>query len=260
LPTKALKFMLTIPSQTINFTLATPSVTLPWIVVIMGIVALMCLALAYRTWIGNTTHPSNIFYAIVSLMIMFWIFSLIGIRLAMDPVLISLSIRMSGIFGALIVFFFYIFTYHFAFKRFYLTKKQYALLFATTALIILISITPGYLVPGRVLPENRFDSESPLWGIVFTIYYIVIVFLAFRNLWTKYRNMDGIWRSRLRQIMIATSAPLLTGGIFGLILPTFSTAEFEWITVFCLVFMVVYIWYQIFWKTSQGVKKAQRPR
>ena len=252
--------MLTIPSQTINLTLTTPSVTLQWIVVIMGIVALMCLALAYRTWIGNTTHPSNIFYAIVSLMIMFWIFSLIGIRLAMDPVLISWSVRLSYLFGALIVFFFYIFTYHFAFKRFFLTKKHYILLFASILFILFISITPGFAVPKQVSPANRFEMENPFWNIVFTLYYITIVSLAFRNLWTKYRNMDGIWRRRLRQIMIATSAPLLAGVIFSLIIPIFWTMELEWITVLCVGYMVVYIWYQIFWKTSQGVKKAQRPR
>ncbi len=247
--------MLTIPTQTISITFTTPPVTLPWVVVIMGVVALMCLALAYRTWIGNTKHPSNIFYAVVSLMIMFWIIALIGIRLAMDPALISLSVRLSYLFGALIVFFFYIFTYHFAFKRFYLTKKQYALLFTVTALILLISIIPGIAVSGQVLPENRFDPENTFWNIVFTIYYITLVALAFRNLWTKYRNMDGIWRCRLRQIMVATSGPLLAGVIFSLIIPIFFGFAFEWVTVFCIVFMVVYIWYQIFWKTGRMPKK-----
>lgn len=239
-----------IPSHTFTFT--TPVISLQWvIVVIMSTVALMCLALAWRTWIGNTRHPSNIFYAVMALMIVFWILSLISMRLATDPVYISVSTRLSYAFGALIVFFFYIFTYHFAFKQFLFTKKHYLLLFSSILFILFISVVPGVAVPGRVLPENRFNSENTFWNIVFTIYYITIVFLAFRNLWLKYRNMDGIWRRRLRQLMIATSAPLLAGVIFSLIIPIFATTEFEWITVLCVGFMVVYIWYQIFWKTGR---------
>src|SRR3990167_7335389 len=93
------------------------------------------------------------------------------------------SIKLS----ALIVFFFYIFTYHFAFKRFFLTKKHYILLFTSTLFILFISTAPGLAVPQQVSPANRFEMENPFWNIVFTLYYITIVSLAFRNLCTKYR-------------------------------------------------------------------------
>ena len=208
-----LQFM-DIPQKIFTFTTPDISASL-MIIILLGIVALMCLALAWRTWTSNRRHPTNIFYAVTICIVALWVFSLIGIRVATDPAHISLSARMSYFFGALIVFFFYLFTYHFSYKAFIFTKRQYTGLFLATTFILFISLVPGFAVPGVVLSEDRFDPENAFWNVVFTIYYIALIVLSFWNLWIKSKIMDGIWRRRLRQVIIATSAPFVTGFVFS---------------------------------------------
>ena len=214
----------------------------------------VCLLLSWRTWVSNRRNPVNIYYAVTMLMLAFWSLSTLGIRLMNTPFSISWAVRLSFFFGALIIFFFYLFTYYFPHKTFTLSKRSVILLLSSTAFILFISTLPNVLVGGFVSPGHRFDSENFLWNIVFTFYFITLLFLSYRNLFLKYTQSDGIWRKRLREIMIATSAPLLVGVFLALIMPIFYTNRFEWITALPILFMAMYIWYHIFWKSHRVPK------
>lgn len=214
------------------------------------------LALAWRTWIGNRTHPNNILYALTVLMGALWTVAELGYQALHSFTLISLSLRLILVFPIFIVFFFYLFSYYFPYKLFPLPRYFIVLLYLTIVLSIL-SILPNVLVKGEILPENRFTpGNNDIGQIIFSLYILVVVVLAFKNLWYKYKNTHGIWRKRVRQVMIATGVAFIGGIIFALIPTTFSDSyRFEWIGPPFTIFTAGYIWYHIFWKTNRPPKK-----
>ena len=78
--------------------------------------------------------------------------------------------------------------------------------------------------------------------------------LSFRNVFLKYRQSDGIWHTRLRQVIIATIVAASGGSIFALIIPIANSNILAWAGPLFTVFMAGYIWYNIFWKANRNPK------
>jgi len=238
-----------------TFTITIPGNPIIWI---LGLVVLVNLALAYRTWIGNPRHPVNILYALAVLMAGLWAFCWLMYYMLFDsPLLLGLLVRFSYLFAALIVFFFYFFSYYFPYKTFKLSLKSFVVLFLITGFVLVISVLPDVFLALRVFPANRFKPEISLfWHIIYAIYFIGFVLLAFRNLFIKYKQYSGgIWHKRLKQIMIASSCALIGGMIFSLIIPIIYNDKLIWLGTIFTLFTAAYIWYHIFWKSKRSIRE-----
>ena len=220
---------------------------------ILGLVFVVNLVLAWRTYISNRKHPVNIFFTLTCLMIAFWTGTMmLAERIFMDPFLISLFIRLSYLFAALLIFFFYLFTYYFPFKIFVMRFRYSVLLFLSTCFILVVSMLPNIFISARVFPESRFAPEISLfWHFVYAAYFVALFTLAFWNLFSRYKKFDGIWKIRLRQVIIATFLAFIGGGIFSLFIPIVYNASLDWVGPIFSLFMVCYIWYNIFWKSNR---------
>ena len=71
--------------------------------------------------------------------------------------------------------------------------------------------------------------------------------LSFRNLLMKYKQSVGIWRLRLKQVLIATIVAASGGIVFALIIPILYNNTLAWLGPMLTLFMAGYIWYYIFW-------------
>lgn len=226
-------------------------------VLLLAVVALVNFVLAWRIWIGNSTHPNNIFFALAVFMAGWWSLWLVGLWGSSTPSSISLYLRLAFFSATLIPFFFYLFTHFFPYKTTRLSPLAFAALLIATAFILFISLAPNVLLPSEISPQWRFTyPHNFLWHLVFTLYLIALVSLSFRNLVTKYKRADGIWRLRLRQVIIATSVAFVGGALFNLILPiVLRNNWYGWIGPVFTVFMAGYIWYHVFWKTHRKARE-----
>jgi len=223
-------------------------------VLVLSVVFLINLLLAWRVWRSNSKHPVNIFFALAILMAGLWTFGLLVDAFYTGATNVSGFLRFIHFAPIPLVFFFYLFTYYFPYKTFKLSKKQIIVLLFFTALISVIEITPGLMI-AREVP--RVNTLSPYYNyslyLIFVSYFIVMAILAFSNLFLKYRKSAGVWRRRLRQVIIATSVAFVGGSLCNLILPFFLNRYIleGYLAPIFTIFTAFYIWYTIFWKPNR---------
>lgn len=237
--------------MTVDISFSIPTNTL--IIAISTIVFLADLALAWRVWISNRKNPINISFALTALMISFWVLSItLSERIFMAPSLISLGLRLSYFFATLLIFFFFWFTYFFPYKVIKLPRNLVISLFLLTGLTLVISILPDIFITGSILPPDRFTAARSLfWHLFFAGYFFLMSALSYYNLFSKLKRSSGIWRTRIKQVIIATSVAVIGGSVFSLIIPIVHSEVLDWVGPLFTLFMVVYIWYNIFWKANR---------
>src|SRR3989339_1616445 len=186
----------------------------------LAILVVINLILAWRIWVSNRKHPVNIFYALSVLMTALWTFALMGTRITSNSFVISLYARLTYFAPIFIGVFFWFFTYYFPFKIAKLSRRFLILFFGSTLFVIIFTILPDVFIAGQVLPEQRFKPEiSRFWHSIYGIYFLAVMALSFRNLLMKYKQSVGIWRLRLKQVLIATIVAASGGIVFALIIP-----------------------------------------
>jgi len=223
-------------------------------VLVLLIVVFVDFALACRIWISNRKNPINIYFSLAVLMAGLWTFSNLLYRIFSFSLLISLFARLSFFFAALIAVFFFLFTYYFPYLTYKLSKRQFIILCSITCSILFVCIVPDIFIPGHVPAQTRFKpGHNIYWHVVFALYFLGIMGLAFWNMVTKYRKADGIWRLRLRQVIIATIVATIGGSFFNLVLPiVFKCHILNWAGPVFTVFMAGYIWYNVFWDRKKN--------
>jgi hypothetical protein len=211
------------------------------------------LVLAWRVWRSNPKHPVNIYFALAVLMAAFWTAGAIGIQSANSPLVIGWSAKIAYISGFLAGFFFLFFTYHFPYKIVNLSTGYLIVLILTALTTVLLMLLPNVFLATRVSPSDRFSPEiSTFWHIIFTIIDMAVILLSFKNLLLSYKHLDGIWKKRIRQIIVGTLIAFLGGTIFSLIIPLIYNNSLNWLGPVFSLFMAGYIWYHIFWKTNRA--------
>src|SRR3989339_355300 len=224
------------------------------IVILLVLAVVANFVLAWRVWVSNRKHLVNIYYALAILSAAFWTIGIIFFWLAKSASLISLSLRWNHFWAALIIFFFYFFTYYFPYKTFILKKSYAVIILVATFFILVISVLPNLFIPSVVALAEKFKAPSNLfWHIVCGIYFLGMGIVSFRNLLAKYRRTDGIWRKRLKQVLIATSITYIGGSIFDLIIPIVYNDILGWVGPLFTLFMAAYIGYYIFWEPNRVV-------
>ena len=237
--------------ETITLTLKIPVPSNP-IEFVLGFMFLVDLIFARRIWISSRKNPINISYALTVFAAGLWTVVLIGVRLFNSPLLISWSVRISYLMGGAIPIFFYLFSHYFPYETKRLVLRHKLLLLLAALFLASISLFPNLMIAGHVLPENRFNPEvSIFWKWIFTCYLVFMTFFGFRNLFLKYKQSNGLWRLRLRQVIIATIVAFIIGISFGMIVPFVYNNSPTWIGATGTIFMAIYIWYNIFWKASR---------
>lgn len=210
---------------------------------------LINLVLAWRIWNGNPKNAVEIFFGLTILLAALWIAGLVADSLVIAPKTVSMVLRLIHTAPILIAFFFYLFTYQFPYKTFQLSRKQKIALVLLASAITVITITPNLMIASEVHSRVTLRPYfNFIWYIPYALYFLALVALAFKNLFSKLKLTSGIYRRRVKQVLIATSVAFIGGALFNLILPLFFNRYFErgYIAPLFTVFTAVYIWYHIF--------------
>jgi hypothetical protein len=196
---------------------------------------------------GDAKNPVNFYFALAGLMASFWLIGVIGYRNFHSPRLISWSSRLTYVAPVLIAFFNYLFAYYFPYRTFILSKRKAVVLVVATCLIFSITVFPDVLVYGHVQPQQRFRPEASLfWQSVFAVFYFTVNAYAFRNLFLKYSSADGIWRKRLKQVLIALFVGSILPTTVALLVPMFYDHRFEWTGAIFPLFLMIYLYHYVF--------------
>ena len=224
----------------------------------LGISIVFTFLLALKVWSSNPKHPVNVYYSLATLADALWISSVLLYRTTDSPFLISLGLRFSYILPVFIALFFYLFCYYFPYKTTKFPYKVFLPLLFVSVFVIIVYMLPNVVVKGDILPENRLTpGNNRIGNFIYIFYFLSAMFISFYNLSKKYTQSDGIWRVRLRQVIVATAVAMGGGMTFNLILPIFMNRYIYegYIGPFFTLFMAAYIWYHIFWKSHRMPKK-----
>jgi hypothetical protein len=119
------------------------------IVITLIVLVLINLALAWRTLASNPKNAVEIFFSLTMLMTALWIAGLTADALVINPKTVSLVLRLVQTAPIWIAFFFYLFTYHFPYKTFQLSRKQKIALLLSASAITVTTFTPNMMITGE---------------------------------------------------------------------------------------------------------------
>ncbi|OGY74858.1 MAG: hypothetical protein A3H07_04710 [Candidatus Jacksonbacteria bacterium RIFCSPLOWO2_12_FULL_44_15b] len=244
-----------------DITIHIPTLPFPPIFIPIGIVVAMNLALAYRTWIGNKRHPTNIFFALTALMAALWTVGVSSFQQPQFQLLNGILVRICYLAASLIALFFFLFSYHLG-RPIFTLKRWHILTLVISAIVIsVIIIAPNVFLAWPVPPDRYLKPEiSVFWHIVFAIYFTTVMLLAFYVLFLKSRRLDGFWKKRAKQCFIATAVAFIGGTIFNLYFSLIKDNSLGWVGPIFTIFMVAYIWYHIFWVPGRIPESCRQRR
>ncbi|HCA67696.1 MAG: hypothetical protein A2249_02815 [Candidatus Jacksonbacteria bacterium RIFOXYA2_FULL_44_7] len=245
-----------------DITIHIPTLPFPPIFIPIGIVVAMNLALAWRTWIGNKRHPTNIFFALTALMAALWTFASIVFHITvLTPLLTGILARIAYIAPILIAFFFFLFSCHLGYQIFPLKRWHVRALIISALIMSVIIILPNVFLAWPVPPDRYLKPEiSVFWHVVFAIYFTTVMLLAFYVLFIKSIKMDGFWKKRAKQCFIATIVAFIGGSAFNLWFALIRDDSLTWVGPIFTVFMAIYIWYHIFWVPGRIPESCRQRR
>ena len=244
-----------------DITIHIPTLPFPPIFIPIGIVVVMNLALAYRTWIGNKRHPTNIFFALTALMAALWTVGVSSFQQPQFQLLNGILVRICYLAASLIALFFFLFSYHLG-RPIFTLKRWHILTLVISAIVIsVIIIAPNVFLAWPVPPDRYLKPEiSVFWHVVFAIYFTTVMLLAFYVLFIKSIKMDGFWKKRAKQCFIATIVAFIGGSAFNLWFALIRDDSLTWVGPIFTVFMAIYIWYHIFWVPGRIPESCRQRR
>ena len=244
-----------------DITIHIPTLPFPPIFIPIGIVVAMNLALAWRTWIGNKRHPTNIFFALTALMAALWTVGVSSFQQPQFQLLNGILVRICYLAASLIALFFFLFSYHLG-RPIFTLKRWHILTLVISAIVIsVIIIAPNVFLAWPVPPDRYLKPEiSVFWHVVFAIYFTTVMLLAFYVLFIKSIKMDGFWKKRAKQCFIATIVAFIGGSAFNLWFALIRDDSLTWVGPIFTVFMAIYIWYHIFWVPGRIPESCRQRR
>lgn len=205
--------------------------------IILVIVASLNFLLGFHILFKNFKNKVNLYFGLAVVSTGFWTLAIAIFYSIEDFILLILFARIFYCFGALIFFFFLLFSIVFPYESKIKTLNRFFLVLPL--LIILFTILyPGLLIEGIEFekPEFHYILENSFWQVLFFIYFLVYLSIAYFILIKKFRKSEGLNRSQIKFILIVTPPAFLSGIVFDIILPIYRIYYFDWIgPIFSLI-------------------------
>ena len=98
--------------------------------------------------------------------------------------------------------------------------------------------------------EYNLFVNKPIY-IVYSIYFISVVLLAVYNFYSKQKILEGIFKKRIRILLLTIIIGLVFGSYFDLFICYFANYEYSWLGPASTVFMNTYVFYLIFYTKNK---------
>ena len=206
------------------------------------ITLVLCFILGIYVYLNNRQSSTNKSFFLLTCSMILWIFCNLMTDLSKDLTLISTwskATLVGPIFGA---YFFYRFCLSFPKRK--VEKKVYEIGVIVSILLFLFLIPTKFNISGVYLLGDSIPAiyPGPLY-IVFLVYFIVLIFLSFKNLFKGYHSFGVLEKLQVQYISIGFSISIVLGSITDLILPLLNNSDF---VNFGPYFILIFIFFTMY--------------
>lgn len=215
-------------------------------------IAIALVSLFFAIVLLFRSHDSITFnFGMTILSLFFWVVSILLLFFRITPqVPPVLFLNFSFIFGAFIAHFFYIFTLKFPFTK-NESKRKITLIYIFTIVISVLIFLPDLFSRDAVLDfPFLYVDMNPIGLVIFTTYFGIVGFFAFKNLIVKYFFTDGIHKIQLQRIIIGTFITFIVNIIFSMSIYFFIDVDLTPIGILFTFSIFMYIYSIIFNKAT----------
>lgn len=196
-------------------------------------------------------NPIYFNFGMAVLFLALWIVSILLLFFRILPLPITFFLNLSFLFGIWILHYFLIFTIKFPVaspgNRFKIN-----LLYLFTFLVSVTCFIPNlYAIEGRLEFPFLYISIGPMGLSIYTIYFVILVSLAFKNLIRKYLQSDGIFKTQLKKIILGTATAIFFNLLFSITIYFFITFNTTPIGVLFIFTVLLYIYSILFSKNAE---------
>ncbi|MFA6525761.1 MAG: histidine kinase N-terminal 7TM domain-containing protein [Patescibacteria group bacterium] len=214
--------------------------------IILLIVAGLNLILSLLVYSKNTKNIINVAYGSVILSVGIWSYGIAMFRYSDNVITALLWARTYYIAAALIALFFLIFSIHFPYKSFILSKIKSLLIILPFIVVVIIIFIPDMMI-GKIsinIPTNVVTLQSSY--TIYTMYFLSYMAISFYYLTKKYASSQGIHAIQLKYTLNATATATFFGATFNLILPMLGNYKLIWLGPYFTLITFAYVSYYLF--------------
>ncbi len=213
---------------------------------ILLIVAALNLILATFVYKRGRFKTSHITFTLTVLCVALWSLGLGLFRITPSLDWAKLWSQIYYIAAALIASNFYYFSLAFPYPITTLSIHRTVLIYFFPACLILLFPSTGFLIQSVV--ERPWGREAILKQadyLLYAVWFISIMGLAFFHLYQKYRLSEGAQRMQIRYVLAGTFISTMFGALFNLVFPLFGNYRFIWLGPPFTIIMISFITYAI---------------
>jgi hypothetical protein len=219
-----------------------------WINIALVVVAGLNFGFAILVYLLNPKNKINITFALSVFFIAAWTFGMAMFREAKTETEAWVWTWLQNGSGAFLVIPFYFLSIYFPYPHKRIKNWQIGLIVLSIIVISLVVIIPGAWISKIYLVPSNNDYDLNKFGIIyFNIHFYTYLFLAFRNLFQKYRKSDGFIRVQLYYFLISAGIIALFGSIFAVFVPlAFGMLGPYWLGPFFSLPMIIILIYFLY--------------
>ena len=192
-------------------------------------------------WKLNPKNKINIFFALQQASLGFWALGAGLFRETSNEVMAWVWVGMQNLGGPLAIIFLFLFSHYFPYQR-RLFSLRYKLITSAGVLFVLsITLIPGIWVTRVVLdPPNSFWMVNKITHILFFVFFVTFISLAFRNFLSRYIGSQGFVRRQLSSVFVGISILTFISAIFGASLPVFTgEIRYLWVVPYFVLPLII---------------------
>ena len=192
-------------------------------------------------------NPIYFNFGISNLFLALWLTAISLMIVSGSPHNVSF-VNLTFLFGILILHFFAIFTFRFPVKD-SRDDKKIIIIYLLTAIMSVPILIPGFYTISAEsdFPFLRVNIGRP-WLTIFSVYFLALSIMSFRNLVKKYFTSDGIYKTQLFKIIIGTAVAVFANFIFSISIYHFTSFDTNLIGAPFTFAVIVYIYSILFSK------------
>ncbi len=148
----------------------------------------------------------------------------------------------------LIIMCFFMFSIEFPYRVFKIKKALYYILILLTLIIFYIIFSPDFIIGHYTYNNNLYQIENNILNLIYGIYFIILFIISLLIFIRKYILAEGINKTILKSILLATIIPYILGIIFAWYFPHIGKHYLHWLGAVSALLMNLLIAHLIFKK------------
>ena len=216
---------------------------------ILIIIAVINCFIATILILKNSKSFINISFAIFFYGASIWSFglSMFNITMNLEAAMAWAKIYYFG--AAIIALAFLLFANNFIYSFHKITEVRMLYLFIPFITVVFVIFHPTFLIENVSHYNWGNEANEKLFGhLLFAAYFFTYVIMAFRILFIKLKNLDGVNRRSLNIIIWSSLISFIFGVTFDLALPLSGYYKLVWLGPYFSIVTSIFLTYLIFYK------------